>query len=145
MQKLIKLWTLGIVFSLFTFSSYAGSPGDVNESLKPSPTKMEKKAERLEKFLNSKVGKWMIKRVQKKIEKRQDRLAKRLAKAEQKGKDKQIQRIKEKQKTMAGGAAVTIIIVGLVLLLLGLLIPDGGILAVLGLVAIIVGLILYLI
>lgn len=144
MQKLLKFWTLSLAFSLFIFSSYAGSPATTNENLKQKPPKTEKKAERMEKFLNSKVGQWVLKRAKKKIEKRQDRLAERLTKAEQKGNDKQILRIKKKQQTMAG-PALTIIIIGLVLLLLGLLIPDAGILSVLGLVAIIVGLILYLI
>lgn len=130
MKHFLKLFTLLLLFVFVCQPSWAGQPY--------KETKTTKENQKVQKFLQSKMGQKVLLWALKRAEKKQERLAEKQQKRIAQGKP-----IKE-TKTQAKGLDITLMIVGLILILLGILLPDGGILAVLGAIALIVGLILYL-
>ncbi len=125
---------------------------DIPTTLRVSKTTKEIKAEkkqirqqkRTEKFLKSKFGQWYFNKIIKKAEKK--RLKKELKNATPEQaqilKEQSEERVKKLQGNMRTG--VILIVVGVLLVVLGGAVKDGGIFYVLGTIGIIIGLILVL-
>lgn len=93
--------------------------------------KVDKKAKRMQKLLNSKAGKWLLAKVQKGMEKRHERLSKKLAIAEKAGDTKKVDKIKKQMNPTAKAGnlkqlAKFLIIGGLVCMLLAILLGGLG-------------------
>jgi Flp pilus assembly protein TadB len=119
------LMTLALVATLLTFSNFVSVPATTPSNSAPTKeeTKAAKKAEKMEKFLNSKTGQWLIKRAEKQAIKKQENLAKQLVKAEAKNDVEKIQKIKEKQKANdLGDTGRKLMIAGGITLLVGIVI-----------------------
>ncbi|WP_299460884.1 hypothetical protein [uncultured Microscilla sp.] len=97
----------------------------------------ERKIKRAQKFLNSRVGKWLIKRSVKKAEKRKKRYLKKAAKAEKKG-NKRLQE-KYERKALSGNMKI-----GVILILVGLILSFLPVLNIIGWILIVVGLVFIL-
>lgn len=136
---------LGLVF-IFTFllgsSAFAGTTPSLADK---ASDKQERKMEKLQKFLNSKFGQWLVKTALKKAEKKADREEAKMEKAKEQGKT---YRVKEKKQTMLGTlglVGVILLAVGFVFIILGLLSWTLWILSFLGGLMLLTGLILLII
>lgn len=108
-------------------------PADAPASVSADVTnpKADKKAKRMQKFLNSKAGKWLLAKVQKGMEKRHERLSKKLAIAEKAGDTKKVDKIKKQMNPTAKAGnlkqlAKFLIIGGLVCMLIAILLGGLG-------------------
>ncbi|EAY28122.1 hypothetical protein [Microscilla marina] len=97
----------------------------------------ERKIKKAKKFLNSRVGKWLIKRSIKKAEKRKKRYLRKAAKAEKKG-NKKLQE-KYERKALSGNMKI-----GVILILVGLILSFLPVLNIIGWILIVVGLVFIL-
>ncbi len=91
--------------------------------------KLDKKAKRMAKILNSKAGKWLMAKMQKGMEMRNARLAKKLEAAEKAGDTKKADKIKSKMNAKAGNLkqlAKFLIIGGLVFMLIAVILGAAG-------------------
>lgn len=108
--------------------------------------KAEKKAirqqKRAEKFLNSKLGQWYLKYTIKKAEKK--RLKKELKNATPEQAKILREQSEQRVKALSGNmrTAVIIAVIGLILIVLGQIIKDGGIFYILGSIALLIALII---
>jgi hypothetical protein len=161
-----KFFAIAIFFLAFTtLSSFAPSSTPSNTSISaPSATnahtseitpekssdvtnpKVDKKAKRMQKILNSKAGKWLIAKMQKRIEKRHAKLSNRLAIAEKAGDTKKVDKIKKEMNAKGGNLkrlSIALIVIGLICLLVGILVNSGPIYGLGGLL-LLIGLIILL-
>lgn len=104
----------------------------------------ERRLQKAQKFLNTKLGQWLLKKAIKKAEKK--RLKKELKNATPEQAKILREQSEERVKALSGNTrtAAIIAIVGLVLILLGTLLKDGNILSIVGGILIIVALIVWL-
>ncbi len=132
-----KIFAIAMFFLAFvTLSSFA--PMSAPNATKTTITevssdvtnpKVDKKAKRMQKLLNSKAGRWLLAKVQKGMEKRHERLSKRLAIAEKAGDTKKVDKIKNQMNAKAGNLkqlAKFLIIGGLICMLLAVLLGGLG-------------------
>ena len=108
--------------------------------------KADKKAERIQKLLNSKAAKWLLAKMQKRAEKRHEKLSKKLAIAEKAGDVKKVDKIKKQLDSKKGDLkklSIALIVIGLICLLVGILVSSGPLYGVGGLL-LLVGLIILL-
>ncbi len=150
--------------AFFTLSSFAPSGTSVSAPVianaitatTSEAPKADKKARLMQKMLNTKVGKWALRKMQTSMEKRNAKLSTKLAIAEKAGDVKKVDKIK-KQMAKKGNLkriGLYLIVGGLIAVILGIVIAAGsvtsgsssgfglgGLLYVLGGLAILIGLI----
>lgn len=82
---MMKYFILLILLTL-TFTKFVQASHPESSPLKPLTKKEIKRQKRIKKFLNSKLGQWLIKRIAKKYQKRKERLERKKMRKQNKGK-----------------------------------------------------------
>lgn len=149
----VSFWIILLILSLVSGSTVASEykfTPKASQTIHTSP--QSKKEQRIQKFLNSKLGQWYLKKLEKKLERKQRKLEKRKNRLIAKGNLQKVNKIQKTQDDLATYGIVLIIggafclVLGLVLLVLSLnvglyvtFLTIGGLGIVVGLVLLLLG------